>query len=230
MDQIMDLAQKHSLFVLEDAAQSFGARWRDRSAGSMGDMAALSFFPSKNLGCFGDGGMIATADEELAGLAKMLRTHGGKDKYDVEHIGYNSRLDTIQAAVLLVKLKHVDRLNNLRKKIAYKYNEQLKDIKWLTLPLELEEAEHAYHQYTVRISAGKRDYVQVGLEEKGIASAVYYPVPLHQMKVFQNHSRQAGNLKHAEEACREVLSLPVEPLLKEEELGYIIKHLKNIKM
>ena len=228
MDQLVEIAKKHNLFILEDVAQAMGAKWKDKKAGTIGDISAFSFFPSKNLGCFGDGGMVATADQELAGLVRMLRTHGGKDKYDVEYTGYNSRLDTLQAAVLLVKLKHLDKMNQLRRKLAARYNEHLKDLKWLTLPEELSAAEHVYHQYTIRVHGGKRDLVQKALKEKGIASAVYYPLPLHKMKVFQNKSRTFGNLVKSEKACSEVLSLPMEPLLEDEEFEYVASSINEL--
>lgn len=230
MDKIMEIAEKNGLFVLEDAAQSFGAKWQGKKVGGMGTLAAFSFFPSKNLGCFGDGGAVATSDAELAEKVKMLRTHGGKDKYNVEYLGYNSRLDTIQAAVLLVKLKHVDRLNCLRREIASYYNEHLKGLAWLSVPGEAQGAEHIFHQYTVRIGGGKRDTVQAILKEKGISTAVYYPVPLHEMKVFAGRCRINGSLPYTVKACQEVLSLPVEPLLQEKELKYVVDSIRNIKL
>lgn len=230
MDEIMQVAKEHSLFVLEDVAQAFGAKWQNKKLGSIGDMAAFSFFPSKNLGCFGDGGMIATNNDDLAQTAKMLRTHGGKDKYNVEYIGYNSRLDTIQASILLVKLKHVDRLNKLRRKIASIYNEHFKDIDWLTIPGEIAGGEHVYHQYTLRIGKGNRDVVKAELNNKGIATAVYYPVSLHKMKVFEDRCKKTGPLIQTQKACDEVLSLPMDPLLKEEELQYIIDSIRKISL
>lgn len=230
MEGFGKLARQHLLFLLEDVAQAFGATYRGKKAGSFGEVAALSFFPSKNLGCFGDGGLIASGNEELAELCRMLRTHGGKDKYDVEYLGYNSRLDTIQAAVLLVKLQEIERLNSLRRKIAATYNEGLKDLSWLKTPVEIENGRHIYHQYTVRIEGGRRDWVQDRLQEKGIASAVYYPVPLHRMKLFADRAEVRGDLVHTEQACREVLSLPVEPLMDAEEVAYVIEALRGLKI
>lgn len=228
MDQIMELARANDHFVLEDAAQAFGAGYRGKKMGVTGTAGAFSFFPSKNLGGFGDGGAVAAGDDGLAEIVKMLRTHGGKDKYDAEHIGYNSRLDTLQAAILLVKLKHVDRLNSLRSKIASFYDENLHDLDWLTTPEIVEGGAHGYNQYTVRIKKGKRDLVRAKLKEKGVTTAVYYPVPLHRMKVFAGRCRIAGDLVRAEKACAEVLSLPIEPLLRKEELDYVISSLRRI--
>ncbi len=228
MDAIMDLARRHDLFVLEDAAQSFGASFGAAKLGAVGTAGAFSFFPSKNLGGFGDGGAVATREEDLAAVIRMLRTHGGKDKYNVEHIGYNSRLDTLQAAVLLVKLKHVDRLNRRRRAIASYYDQHLRGLDWLALPSAVAGGEHVYNQYTVRVLNGKRDRVREMLREKGIATAVYYPLPLHRMKVFAGRCKTAGSLEQTEKACAEVLSLPIEPLLTEEELEYVVQCLRAL--
>jgi len=185
MDEIMQIAQEANIFVVEDCAQSFGAKWDGRQTGSFGNAGCFSFFPSKNLGGFGDGGMITTNDDELAEIIRMLRKHGGKDKYNVDHIGYNARLDTLQAAILLVKMDYIDELNKRRREIAKFYDEKLKDIEWIKTPKVYGKAYHVYHQYTIRVLNGKRDEVQKKLKEKGIQTMVYYPVPLHKMKVFK---------------------------------------------
>ena len=228
MDTIMKMAANNGLFVLEDVAQAFGASFGGQKLGSFGTTGAFSFFPSKNLGCFGDGGMVATNDGEIAELVEMLRKHGGKDKYNVEHIGYNSRLDTLQASVLLVRLKYLDKMNELRRQIADYYHQQLQKLEVLTLPSEIDQGYHVYHQYTVRVAGEKRDHFQQELQKRGISSAVYYPFPLHLMKVFSGRSRISASLREAEQACAEVLSLPVEPLLTEEELSYVVECLKDI--
>ena len=157
---------------MEDAAQDFGAGWQGKRTGSTCNLAALSFFPSKNLVCFGDAKMITAVDGEMVDLARCFRPHGGKNKYDVEHIGYNLRLDSLQAAILLVKLKYVDRWNRFRRMIALSYNVHLKDLEWLKVPEQTAGAEHVYHQYTLRMPEGRREYVQKKLKEKGISSAV----------------------------------------------------------
>lgn len=228
MDDLKTIAKTRSIFIVEDVAQAFGATYGKNKLGSMGDLGAFSFFPSKNLGCFGDGGMVSTKDSDLAILVEMLRKHGGKDKYNVEYLGYNSRLDTVQAAIILVKLKYVDQFNRLRRKIADDYNHLLADLDWLVTPVFVKEEEHVYHQYTVRIKNGKRDQVQKALKEKGIASAVYYPVPLHKMKLFIDRCIVRTPLSQTEKACNEVLSLPVEPLLTEEEIDYVIRNIRNL--
>jgi len=229
MDELNALADKHNLFVLEDVAQAFGAEYRVKKLGSIGDIGAFSFFPSKNLGAFGDGGMIATSDDELATLARMLSKHGGRDKYNVDYLGYNSRLDTLQASLLLIKLKHVDHFNNLRRELAAFYNEALSGLDWLVTPPETEPG-HVYHQYTLRIKDGRRDQVQEELKKCGVSTAVYYPLLLTAMKLYQGRSRIPAPLMHAEAACSEVLSLPVEPLLDADELKYVADSFINISL
>jgi len=213
MDKIMDIAKEYDLFVIEDCAQSFGAKWDGKQTGSFGDTGCFSFFPSKNLGGFGDGGMVTTNDEGLYELLIMLRKHGGKDKYNVDHIGYNARLDTIQAAVLLAKLNYIDEFTERRRAIAKFYTENLKNINWLKTPYVEDKAYHVFHQYTIRIVDKDRTKIQQKLKEKGIQTMVYYPVPLHQMKVFKNNGMKIfGELKNSEVASQTVLSLPIEPL------------------
>lgn len=212
MDEIMDIARENNLFVVEDCAQAFGAMYKGKKVGSFGDAGAFSFFPSKNLGAFGDAGAITTNDDELAEIITMLRVHGGKDKYNVEHIGYKARLDTLQAAILLAKFKYIDEFNERRRKIAEAYNRGLANIDSLVLPIAYADSYHVYHQYTVRVKNGKRDELQKYLKDKGISTMVYYPVPLHKMKVFKGRCKISGTLKNAEEACQSVLSLPIEPL------------------
>lgn len=228
MDEVTKIAQEYNLFVVEDVAQAFGGKWREKKLGSIGDAGAFSFFPSKNLGGFGDGGMISTGDDGTAKIARMLLKHGGKDKYNVEHIGYNSRLDTIQAAILLAKSKYVDEFNDNRRKIAQFYTEKLSGIGGLTCPAVLSDVYHVFHQYTIRIADNKRDSVKESLGERGIGTAVYYPLPLHRMKVFDGRARGADNLEQSERASKEVLSLPIEPLLTEEERLFVCESLKEV--
>jgi UDP-2-acetamido-2-deoxy-ribo-hexuluronate aminotransferase len=232
MDDIMEIAEEHSLFVLEDTAQAFGGAWKENKLGSIGTAGAFSFFPSKNLGGFGDGGMVSTNDDEVAELVRMLVKHGGKDKYNVDHIGYNSRLDTLQAAVLLAKFQYIDEFNERRRHIAEIYTKELSDIIDLSLPFDGSTTQvhkgHVYHQYTIRVSKGKRDALQKHLKERGISTMVYYPLPLHHMKVFgNNRSKIANSLKNSEEACSNVLSLPVEPLMRIDDIHYIIENIRT---
>lgn len=226
MDEIMKVAGEKGLFIIEDVAQAFGGKWRDRKLGAIGTAGAFSFFPSKNLGGFGDGGMVATNDDTTMELVRMLLKHGGKDKYNVDHIGYNSRIDTLQAAVILSKFKYIDEFNSKRRAIAEAYNAGLKNIS-LVLPVSLPEAYHVCHQYTIRIGDGKRDDLQKYLKEHGVSTMIYYPYPLHKMKVFGNgRSKTFGNLEHAEVSAQGVLSLPVEPLQSTEDTAYVIDCLK----
>jgi dTDP-4-amino-4,6-dideoxygalactose transaminase len=224
MDKIIEIAKEYNLFVVEDVAQAFGGAWKNRKLSSIGTTGCFSFFPSKNLGGFGDGGMVATNDDEIAELIRMLLKHGGKDKYNVEHIGYNARLDTLQAAVVLAKLRYLDEFNERRRKISEIYNKELAGIVGLMLPITHNPSPnadiyHVYNQYTIRAKDGKRDEMQDYLQEKGVSTMVYYPFPLHKMKVFgEGRSRVVGSLEHAEKAVSEVLSLPVEPLQNEEDI------------
>lgn len=227
MDEIMSIADRYKLFVLEDVAQAFGGSWKVKKLGSIGTLGTFSFFPSKNLGGFGDGGMVAVNDDGLAGTVTMLLKHGGKDKYNVDHIGYNARLDTLQAAVLLAKLKYVDEFNTRRHNIAEIYTKGLSGVEGLVVPYALGSMPHAgvvhvFHQYTVRVT--RRDELQNHLKEKEISTMVYYPVPLHKMGVFQDgRSEVPASLKNAEDACCQVLSLPIEPLQREEETAHVVK-------
>ncbi len=236
MDEIMSIAGEHDLFVLEDTAQAFGATWKGRKLGSLSTVGAFSFFPSKNLGGFGDAGMISTNNEDVAALIRMLLKHGGRDKYNVDHIGYNGRLDTLQAAILLAKLPHIDEFNNRRRQIAERYTAALHDIPGIVLPAyavpctpvqgiqeeRMLHPGHVFHQYTIRVEPGKRDSLQKMLQEKGVSTMVYYPFPLHKMRVFNGRSVAADNLSCAEQACASVLSLPIEPLLNDDEIEFVI--------
>jgi dTDP-4-amino-4,6-dideoxygalactose transaminase len=223
MDQIIKIAKENDLFIVEDCAQSFGAKWDGKYTGSFGDTGCFSFFPSKNLGGFGDGGMITTNDEKLYELISMLIKHGGKDKYNVDHIGYNARLDTLQAAILLAKMEYIDEFTQKRRKIAKFYDENLQNIDWIITPKVLDKAYHVYHQYTIRIKDKNREEVQKTLLDKGIQTMVYYPVPLHKMKVFIDNRREIfGDLKNSETASQSVLSLPIEPLYGEEEVRKVV--------
>ncbi|MGA3209012.1 MAG: DegT/DnrJ/EryC1/StrS family aminotransferase [Syntrophales bacterium] len=234
MDEIMSIADENGLFVLEDVAQAFGAIYGGRRVGSIGTCGAFSFFPSKNLGGFGDAGMVSTNDEEIAALIRMLIKHGGKDKYNVDHIGYNARIDTLQAAILVAKLKYIDEFNSRRRRIAQLYIEGLKDLPGIVLPLTQNSKlktqnaiDHVFHQFTLRVPDGPRDVLQQHLRDSSIDSMVYYPIPLHKMRVFSGRCIVNGELSEAERAAEEVLSLPMEPLMQYKEAAPIIGELRR---
>jgi dTDP-4-amino-4,6-dideoxygalactose transaminase len=226
MDEIMSIAQKHNLFVVEDIAQAFGASWKNKKLGAIGSTGCFSFFPSKNLGGFGDGGMVSTNDAGIAELVRMLLKHGGKDKYNVDHIGYNARLDTLQAAIVLAKSKYIDEFNVKRGAVAGQYSGRLKNIAGISVPTSDADARHVFHQYTLRVAGGKRDELQKYLKDKGVDTMVYYPIPLHKMKVFDGRFKIAGGLQESERAVTEVLSLPIEPLQSAEATTHVVDSIK----
>lgn len=211
MEPLLAFARARGLRVLEDVAQAFGARHRGRALGTWGDAGAFSFYPTKNLGGFGDGGLLVTADPDVAARARALRAHGaGRDRYAHETIGYNSRLDALQAALLRVKLPHVDAWNAERRAAAARYDALLADLPHLERPHI--DAEHVVHQYTVRVRGGRRDAVRQALAAEGIATMVYYPTPLHRLPPFRHLGAHAPE---AERASAEVLSLPLWPGIPE---------------
>lgn len=208
MDPILELARRCRLRVIEDAAQAFGGMYKGRKLGALGDAGCFSFFPSKTLGGFGDGGLIATNNDEFAERARMLRAHGSKEKYRHEMLGYNSRLDELQAAILRVKLAHVDAWNEHRRQRARVYSDLLADSGLVVPPYEAPYGLHVYHQYTIRVRIGSRDQVRAALRARGIATSVYYPIPLHRLPPYMGRNL---SLPDAEQAAGEVLSLPLWP-------------------
>ena len=213
MTAIMEIARKYNLKVIEDCAQAIGAVWSGKKVGTIGDVGCFSFFPTKNLGCFGDGGAIATSDKVIAERVEYLRRHGGKVKYQHEELGLNSRLDTIQAAVLLVKLQYLDQWNSARAEIANYYMNQLANIKGIVLPTIVQSGNSVWNQFTIRVLDKQRDRLQKFLKEKGIGSMVYYPIPLHLQQVHSNLNYSLGSLPISEQLSDEVLSLPMFPEL-----------------
>lgn len=222
MDPILAIAKAYNLRVIEDVAQAFGGEYKGKKLGSLGDAGCFSFFPSKNLGAYGDGGLIATNDDELAEIARMLRVHGAKKKYYNTLIGYNSRLDEIQAAILRVKLPYVDQWNEARRKAADKYSSLLSNVLSVELPREREYAKHVYHQYTILISH-EREAVRAKLAESAVASMIYYPVPVHMLPPFNEGVR----LQVAERVANEVLSLPIWPQIGEEKQEAVAEAIKH---
>ena len=225
MGPILELARAHGLKVLEDVAQAFGGEYKGRKLGALGDAGAFSFFPTKNLGGFGDGGLIATDDPEVAEAARVLRAHGARKKYHNEVLGYNSRLDALQAAMLRVKLRYIDEWNARRRAVAARYNEALADLDGLVTPVEADYARHVYHQYTVRVKRGRRDALRQHLAEAGIGTMVYYPVPVHRLPVY---AWPEGSLPQAEAAAAEVLSLPMSPFLPPDAQDEVVRHIKDL--
>ena len=215
MDAIMAVAKKHNLHVIEDCCQAVGALYKGKMVGTFGDFGCLSFYPTKNLGGMGDGGLIMTSDEKLRDRVIALRNHGGAVRYHHDEIGVNSRLDEIQAAILRVKLPHIKDWNEARRKHAYYYNELFKDCADIQTPVELDDTYCVYHQYTVKIP--NRDEVHKMLQERGIGAMLYYPIPLHLQKVHEYLGVGKGSLPVSEKNTEMVISLPMFPELTEEE-------------
>lgn len=208
MGPLLAIAQQHGLKIVEDVAQAMGADYQGKKLGTLGEVGCFSFFPSKPLGAFGDGGMVVTNDDEIAGTARMLRAHGARRKYYNEVMGYNSRLDELQAAILRVKLPHVDVWSAGRHAAAHRYNELVGAISGVTTPVERDYGKHVYHQYTIRIAGGRRDAAQAQLKSAGIETMIYYPVAIHQLPAYAG---QYESVAEAERAAAEVLSLPIWP-------------------
>jgi dTDP-4-amino-4,6-dideoxygalactose transaminase len=219
------LADRRGIAVLEDAAQAIGARQqvdgRWITTGTLGDVCAFSFFPTKNLGAFGDAGLMTAGDDAVAERLAKLRVHGGRQMYHHEEVGYNSRLDALQAAVLHAKLPYLDRWSEKRREHAAFYDGALAEIDELVTPPVRPGNESIVNQYTVRVLGGRRDALRDYLTEKGVGSGVYYPVPLHLQECFEYLGYREGQFPESERACREVLSLPVFPELGEEQRGYV---------
>ena len=232
MERIMRFAEKHNLFVIEDNAQAIGSDYTFSDAtvqktGTIGHIGCTSFFPSKNLGCYGDGGALMTNDDELALKIRMIANHGQEKKYYHKVLGCNSRLDTIQAAVLKVKLKHLDEYSAARNKMASYYDDSLKNIEGLQIPARAENSTHVFHQYTLKVKDGKRDQLQKFLSAKNIPSMIYYPLPLYKQEAFQQYVNEGFSLPVTEQLCSEVLSLPVHTEFNQEVQDYIITEIKN---
>jgi len=236
MTRLMEIATKHNLAVIEDCAQSVGAQWQSRKVGSIGHVGCFSFYPTKNLGACGDGGAVTTNDRALAASMRMLKEHGQSSRYFYEEIGYNSRLDALQAVILSIKLRYLDGWNSQRRSIATVYGEFLSRVPGVAVPKELPAAKGVWNQYTIRLksqenepnsSGNFRDSVRIKLQECGIGSMVYYPLPLHLQPVYKSLGYQAGHLPVAEQVCREVLSLPMFPELTRDQQERAIYGLKD---
>jgi dTDP-4-amino-4,6-dideoxygalactose transaminase len=217
MKELMEIAKKHDLKVIEDCAQAFGASYGKEHVGSIGDCGCFSFYPSKNLGAYGDGGMMTTSNPEIYRRISLLRNHGTVEPYKHDFIGYNSRLDEIQAAILRIKLKHIDTYNRNRQNIADIYSSVLGNL--VTCPPVMDDRTHVFHQYTIRSS--KRDEIRRALKEKSVSSVVYYPITLHCQEAFKFLGYKSGDFPKSEAAAREVLSLPIYPELAPETAEFI---------
>ena len=226
MDRVISLAQQHGLKVIEDCAQSFGAEYNGKKVGAIGDAGCLSFFPGRNLGAFGDGGMVVTNSDETARTLRMLRNHGSTTKYFYGMHGFNSRLDSLQAAILQVKLPYIDNWIAKRRENADKYNQVLFDMD-VVPPFIPTESFHAFNYFTIRVRHG-RDHVSALLREKGIASAVYYPLCLHLQETYKEFGYEKGDFPVAERLQDEVLSLPMYPELSGEEIESVCQAIQDV--
>jgi len=233
MDKINTLAKKYKLFVIEDACQAIGATYKGKKTGNLGDVGAFSFFPSKNLGAYGDGGILTTNNQQLANKVTALRNHGSKIKYYNDEIGMSSRLDGLQAAILNVKLPHLDSWNRERNRVAQTYFQLLRNISWVSLPTNNQQLAtsnyHVFHQYTIRVKNGKRDKLKKYLADNGIQTMIYYPIPLHLLKAMEYLGYKKGSFPEAEKTCEEVLSLPIYPELKPSTIRQITAAIENFQ-
>jgi dTDP-4-amino-4,6-dideoxygalactose transaminase len=230
MYPLLEIAKQHGLFVIEDNAQSLGAEYtfpdgQTRKAGTIGNIGALSFFPTKILGGYGDGGAVLVHDDALAEEVSMTTVHGQSTKYRHQIIGCNSRLDTLQAALLDVKLRHIRESIAARQTAAAFYDEALKEVGEITLPYCLPASTHVYHQYTLQVKGEKRDTLQAWLKEQGVPSYVYYPLPIQEQEAFKPHIRLSGDLTQSQQLTKQVLSLPLHTEMTEAELHYITQQI-----
>jgi dTDP-4-amino-4,6-dideoxygalactose transaminase len=229
METIMELAKKYNLKIIEDAAQAHGAEYKGKKVGSIGDVACFSFYPGKNLGAYGDAGMITTNNEEIAEKVKLLRNHGRiSKKYEHEIEGYSSRLDNLQAAILRVKLKYLNKWNDSRRENAKKYNELLNNIDRIVTPYEADYAKHVYHLYVIRTERG-RDKLREELKSKGIAAGIHYPIPLHLQPAYRYLGYKRGDFPITEKVSQEILSLPMFAELTDEQIKEIVEAIKYFK-
>lgn len=225
MDVILKIAKKHKLFVIEDACQAHGAKYKGKRVGSFGDVAAFSFYPGKNLGAYGDGGMLVTNRKRVAEKVKMMRNYGQKEKYHHVFLAWNRRLDNLQAAILRVKLKHLDQWNKKRQQHAQLYTKLLAKVKEVVTPVEKKDRYHVYHLYVIQVL--KRSRLKEYLTQKGIAVGIHYPIPIHLQVTYKNLGYQRGDFSVAEKSAKRVLSLPMFPELKDREVNYIVGEIKK---
>ncbi|MCX5802864.1 MAG: DegT/DnrJ/EryC1/StrS family aminotransferase, partial [Proteobacteria bacterium] len=218
MDEILDICKRYNVTVMEDACQAHGTLYKEKKIGSFGDVSAFSFYPTKNLGCYGDGGIVLTDSDDINEKALMLRNYGQISKHVHTIEGFNSRLDEMQAAILRFKLEKLNHWNERRRHIASIYRRELEDTP-LLLPLEAPWAYHVYHLYVVRVK--KRDELMRYLSEQGVSTLIHYPMPIHMQKVYKHLGYKHGDFPNAEKVAKEIISLPMYPSLKEDEVLYI---------
>ena len=223
IDVALDVCKRHKVMVMEDACQAHGALYKEKKVGSFGDVSAFSFYPTKNLGCYGDGGIVLTDSKDINEKALMLRNYGQISKHVHVIEGFNSRLDEVQAAILRFKLERLDHWNEKRRKIAGWYQKGLEDTP-VILPKEAFQAYHVYHLYVVR--AKKRDELMRYLSEKGVSTLIHYPTPIHMQKAYKHLGYKHGDFPNAEKVAKEIISLPMYPSLKEDEVMYVCKHIR----
>jgi len=232
MESILAITEKYNIAVIEDTAQAIGAEYIYRNgskafAGTIGDIGTTSFFPSKNLGCFGDGGALLSQNQELAEKVRMIANHGQREKYHHAVIGVNSRLDTIQAAVLNVKIKYLTQYSEARQFAARKYDDGLSMLNGLVLPFRASYSTHVFNQYTCRVLNGRRDELKLYLQEKGISTMIYYPIPVHLQEAYSIYNYKKGDFPVAESLCEEVISLPIHTEMNSDVQEYIIQNIKD---
>lgn len=232
LNAIMQIAQKHNLYVIEDNAQAIGSDYhlsdgRVQKTGTIGHIGCTSFFPSKNLGCYGDGGALYTQDAELARKIKMIANHGQEVKYVHDVVGCNSRLDTIQAAVLRIKLRQLDNYIDARREVAAAYDAAFAQIPGVEIPFRAADSKHVFHQYTLKLNGHSREALQAHLQAAGIPSMIYYPIPAHRQKMFAAFNLNDLKLPITEQLCAQVISLPIHTEMDEQQLQYIIEHVQS---
>jgi len=230
MSPLRKLSEQHGIHLVEDAAQAIGAKYDGQMAGNLGQVGCFSFYPTKNLGGFGDGGMLTTSSDALARRFRLLRGHGMHPRYTHDVVGINSRLDSIQAAVLNVKLRQLGSWNAARQRNARRYTELFEGVgleKQVVLPQNENHCEHVWNQYTIRIPAGRREALRDYLRERNVGTEIYYPIPLHRQKCFQSLEISTGSLPETERAAKEVLSLPIFPELLEAEQQVVVGHIRQ---
>ncbi len=226
MDEILKIARKHKIAVVEDAAQAHGSTYKGKKVGSLGDIACFSFYPTKSLGAFGDGGMVLTKNKKIYEKLLMLRDYGRVGRYEHKIKGFNSRLDTVQAVVLAAKLKHLDKWNKMRNENGRIYNELFKDVKGVTAPTMKTDRTHVFQTYAVRLK--NRDKVCEALQKKGISVLIHYPIPLHLQEAYKELKYKKGDFPVAEKLSKEILSLPMYPHMKKEQIEYVVNQVKEL--